>query len=226
MKYLKNLLYSLRLIVLIYIIQYLIVFLCSAIYSSLGCDNLTSFISSELSIILTIVNLITVIILIKKYHIPNNKLKLTSYYPLITLGISLSCLCNMLIFLITPSQETTIPIYISIISSGIIGPILEEILFRYILIKDLNKFNYNNISLIIATIIFAIIHITPIKILYTLILGLILNLIYQKYNNIKANILIHMSANIIAIFLYSFNIYILLLSLISLILSSTLLYKE
>ena len=41
MKYLKNLLYSLRLIVLIYIIQYLIVFLCTAIYSSLGCDNLT-----------------------------------------------------------------------------------------------------------------------------------------------------------------------------------------
>ena len=128
----------------------------------------------------------------------------------------------MLIFLIfKPSPIViTIPLYISIISTGIIGPILEEVLFRYILLNNLKKFNTSKKSIIIATLIFAIVHGSIIKIIYAFILGLILNIIYHKYNNIKANILIHISANIIAIFLSSFNIYILILSIIGLIVSS------
>lgn len=225
MKYLKNLLSSLKTILFVYFLQYLLIFLISIIYLVLGYNNLDHFISNGLSIILSIVNLILIFILIKKYHIPNKKLNKKSYYPLILLGISISCFCNMLIFLISKPQEVTIPLYISIISTGFIGPILEEILFRYLLLNNLKKFNSPKKSIIIATIIFALIHGSLIKIIYAFILGLILNYIYNKYDNIKATILIHISANIISIFLLEFNIYILILSFLGLIISQILIPK-
>ena len=168
MKYLKNLFFSLKYIVLIYIIQYIIIFISSAIYLALGHNNLSDFISNQASIILIIAYILFIIIILKKHKYQNKSLKKSFYYPLIHIGISISCLCNMLIFLIfkpTP-VEVTIPIYISIISTGIIGPILEEVLFRYILLNDLKKFNSPKKSIIIATIIFAIVHGSIIKIIY------------------------------------------------------------
>ena len=127
----------------------------------------------------------------------------------------------MIIFLIhkQPQVTTNIPLIILLISSGIIGPIYEEILFRYILLNRLKTFNSTTKSIILNSIIFALIHINPIKICYAFILGLILNLTYQKYNNIIAPILIHASANIISLFLTEFNIYILILSTMSLIIT-------
>lgn len=227
MKYLKKLLFSLKYIILIYIIQYVVVIISSAIYLALGYKNLTSFISNKASIILIITYLIFMFVILKKYKYQNKSLNKKIYFPLIYLGISIACLLNMLIYLITktPSKEITTSLYISIISTGIIGPILEEILFRYILLNDLKKFNSPKKSIIIATIIFALIHGSPIKIIYAFILGLILNFIYHKYDNIKANILVHISANIIAIFLIEFNIYILILSSIGLIISAILLKR-
>jgi len=227
MKYPKKLLSSLKYIIIIYIIQYLTIFLSSLIYTLLGYKDLTNFVSHEASIILTIVNLIIIIILIKKHNIKTPKVPKHTYFPLIYLGISIACLLNMLIFLIikpTP-QNTTIFLYLSIISSGIIGPILEEIIFRYLLLKDLNKLNQEKKSLIIATIIFALVHLNPIKIIYAFILGLILNSIYVKSNNLKTSIIIHISANIISIFLTNFNIHILILSILGLLISMKLLSK-
>jgi len=227
MNYLKNLLFTLKYIVLIYIIQYIIVIVSSVIYLALGYNDLTSFISDQVSVILIIAYLIFIFLLLKKYRYKNKTLNKKMYYPLMYLGISIACLLNMLIYIITktPSKEITVSLYISIISTGIIGPILEEVLFRYILLNDLKKFNSPKKAIIIATIIFALVHGSPIKILYAFILGLILNIIYDKYDNIKANIIVHMSANIIAIFLIEFNICILVLSLIGLIISTTLIKK-
>ena len=47
----------------------------------------------------------------------------------------------------------------------------------------------------------------------------------DKTNNLKASIIIHISANIMSIFLFKYNIYILLLSLINLIISTLILKK-
>lgn len=221
MKYLK----SLKPILIVYVLQYIILILLSSIYYLVSNKDLTSFISNELSIILTIINLLIIIYLIKKYNIKNKHINPLSCYPLILLGISLSTIFNTTLFLFSKPNEVTIPLYISIISTGFIGPILEEILFRYILFNNLNKFNSKLKSLIIATIIFAVIHLNIIKIIYAFILGIILNITYIKSNNIKVPILIHISANIMSIFLKEFNIYILLLGLISFLISITILKK-
>ena len=227
MNYIKKLIKSILPIIIVYIIEHLIIIISSSIYTLLGYKNLELFVSNTASLILTTSNIIIIYILIKKYKYYQNKLNIKLYYPLISLGISISCLLNMLIFkIIPPSNNNLIPLYISILSSGIIGPILEEILFRYILLNKLKKFNTKKTSIIIATIIFGIIHINPIKIIYAMILGLVLNIIYSKTNNIKSSIIIHISANIISIFLYEYNIYILILSLINLLISLSIISKN
>lgn len=222
MKYLKKIIFSLRYIILIYIIQYLIVIISSAIYLSLGHQNLEKFITNQCSILLLITYIFSIIILLKQQKYKNKKLSKKLYYPLIHQGISISCLYNTIIYLCTNQipLKQTIPLYISIISTGIIGPILEEILFRYILLNELKKFNSPKKSILLATIIFAIVHGSLIKIIYAFILGLILNIIYHKRNNIKAPVLVHISANIISIFLTEYNTYILILSLIGFIIST------
>lgn len=225
MSYIKNLLNSLKEIIITYILQYIIIFISCLIYKLLGHNNLTNFINSYCSIILIIFYLLTTIYLYNKNKIPSTKLSIKNYYPLILLGISISCLLNMIIFLIEkpiPTTNTINPI-ILIISSGIIGPIYEEIIFRYINLNKLKKFNTNNKSIIINTLIFATIHISPTKIFYAFILGLILNISYTKINNIKAPIIIHISANLIALLLNQYNTTILILSLIGTILSYNLL---
>ena len=74
-------------------------------------------------------------------------------------------------------------------------------------------------SIVITTIIFALIHLSPIRIIYAFILGLILNISYEQHKNILAPIIIHIAANTIVIFLDEYNTYILILSLISLTIS-------
>lgn len=221
MSYLIKLIKSLKEIIITYILQYLIIIIACIIYILLGKTDTQEFINNYCSYILIIYYILTILYLYLKNKKTEPYLPKTNYYQLISLGISLSCFLNMIIFLIhkQPQVTTNIPLIILLISSGIIGPIYEEILFRYILLNRLKTFNSTTKSIILNSIIFALIHINPIKICYTFILGLILNLTYQKYNNIIAPILIHASANIISLFLTEFNIYILILSTMSLIIT-------
>ena len=85
---------------------------------------------------------------------------------------------------------------VTLLSTGILGPIIEELIFRGIIYNEL-KSKYSNMkSILITTIFFAIIHINIIQILYALIIGFILIFVYEKYNNIKAPIILHMASNI------------------------------
>ena len=228
MEYIKKLLNSIKHIIKLFIIQFILILLVSYIYYLFnGYNNINNFIKNELSIISMILYIIYIFILQKKYKYQSNKLNKNIYYPLIVLGISISCFLNMIIFKISPPKNNIelLPIILSILGTGFIGPILEELLFRYILLNKLKEFNSDKLSILLSTLIFAIIHLNPIRIFYTLILGFILNIIYHKTNNIKSSIIIHMSANIMSIFLIEFNIYILLLSFINLIISGLLIKK-
>ena len=226
MNYLKKLIKSIWPILIVTIIQYLIIIISLGIYILIGNKNTNIFVSNYASVILCIINIFIIYILLKKYQYKGRKINKKYIFPLISLGISISCFLNMIIFkIIPPTDKDLLPIHIAILSSGIIGPILEEILFRYILLNKLKDFNSNRNALIISTIIFAIVHINIVKVIYALILGIVLNIVYHKTNNLKASIIIHISANIMSIFLFKYNIYILLLSLINLIISTLILKK-
>lgn len=216
----KYIIKSSKEIFITYILNYIIIIITGLIYKALGYNNLEFLVNNIIPYILLIFYTLTIIYLYKKNYIKEHKLNKRKSFSLILLGISIAIFLNMIIFLLLPSTiKVTIPVYLSLISSGIIGPIYEEILFRYLLYNRLKSKYSIRKSILITTIIFALIHISPIKIIYAFILGLILNITYEKYHNIKAPILIHIAANTIVIFLYEYNTYILLLSIINLIIS-------
>ena len=216
----KYILKSLKEIFITYIINFLIIIISGLIYNLLGYNNLEYFINSILPIILIIFYILTIIYLYKRNYIKEKSLSKKEYFPLSILGISIATILNMIIFrLFPPTSTTSLPIIISIISTGIIGPIYEEILFRYILYNRLKKKYSIKKSCFLTTSIFALIHLSPIKIIYAFLLGLTMNILYERHRSILAHILIHVCANTIVILLYEYNTYILLLSIICLMLS-------
>lgn len=221
MNYLKKLLSATFPILITYMIIILILILFAVIYNLLGYNDINHFLSISPYLLIPSY-IITIIILIKKYSIKINFTSLlkekTFFYT--SLGISLSIFLNMLIFkyFSIPKTKDSLKLIINIISSGLIGPIYEEILFRGIFYNKLLKFTSPKKSLIITTICFSLIHFSPIKMLYALVLGYIFTKIYQKDNNILSPIIIHVSANITSIFLFDYNTYLLLFSLINLLL--------
>ena len=220
MKHIKTILTSSKEIFITYILSYVIIIIACLIYTLLGHDNLDNFISTTCSYFLLLFYILITIYLYKKNYRQEPALSFKNYFPLIILGISLATFLNMIIFILFPPlNNTTISPLLSIISSGLIGPIYEEILFRYLLYNRLKK-NYSvKKAILITTSLFALIHLSLVKIIYAFILGLVLNIMYEKYNNILSPILIHIAANTIVIFLSEYNTYILLLSIINLILS-------
>lgn len=216
----KFILKSSKEIIITYILNYILIFILALIYTLLGYNDLPSFLNTTCIYILLIFYTITIFYLYKKNYKKELQLPIKKYFPLISLGISIAVLLNMIIFIfVSPTTSSTLSIPIAIISSGIIGPIYEEILFRYILYNRLkNKYSTKK-SILITTIIFAISHLSLIKMTYAFILGLIINIIYERDKNILSPILIHTSANVIVIFLTEYNTYILLLSILCLALS-------
>lgn len=217
----KNILKSSKEIFITYILNYLLIIILCLIYTILGYKDLDKFINTYCLYISLIFYIIIIIYLYKKNYKLESKLHKTKYIPLISLGISLAIFLNMLIFMIIPPQfpKITISPLLLLISSGIIGPIYEEILFRYLLYNRLKQKYSIKKAITITTIIFALIHLSLVKIVYAFILGLIINISYEKNQNILAPILIHISANSIVLLLNEYNTYVLLLSIISLILS-------
>ena len=106
-----------------------------------------------------------------------------------------------------------------ILSSVIVGPIVEEILFRSILVGKLEKFNNRIVTILLASFIFAIMHSGILNIVYTFMLGIILNTVFIKGKNLLYPLIIHSSANLGVLFLVGFNPYILFLSFILLVIS-------
>ena len=228
MKYLKKLLFSLKEIIITYILQYILIIISCLLIKIITKKNISYIINNYIPYIMIIFTLFLTIYLYKKNKRTEPKIITTYIIPYISIGISISCLLNMLIFkylIITPTHST-INILVLIISSGLIGPIYEEILFRYILLNKLKNFNNPKLAILINSLIFALIHFNIPKIIYAFLLGLIINITYHKRKNILYPIIIHSSANITAIFLNNYNHNILLLSLICLIINFYIIIKK
>lgn len=225
MSYLKKLIKALLPVIVATLASYGVILLSGLIYNLLGFTNLDFFISHILPYITIVTYLLLILFLVKKY--PPQITRPKAYFPYLSLGISMAIFLNMLIFKMIPPIPATLSLSLplNILNSGLIGPIYEEVLFRHILYNRLQKFNSPQKALLLTTVAFSLIHLSPIKIVYAFLLGLILNIIYQKDKNILSPILIHSSANITSIFLFEYNTYLLILSLINLILSAISLHK-
>lgn len=217
--YIKKLLKSLIPLYILILLNPILLFIIASVYATYNVDNLTNFINNYGGIILILTNIIYIIYIIKKHRIKVNKYNLIDNYPKIYLFISIPLFLNSLILLINNQKIPTINIYIALFGSVIIGPILEELVFRYLIYNNLNKFNKKNTSIILSSIIFALVHNGFINIVYAFIIGTILTIIYSKNKNIKEVIILHMVANLMSLLIKEYNPVILISSFLCLIFS-------
>ena len=173
--------------------------------------ELQNFINNNLIIITAITFIIFCFIFYKIYskykEDYSNRLNLKQIIILAVLGILLNLSYNLIIggmnyaFHFTNNYDNfNINIITYIICTGMLGPILEEFLFRGIVFNKLKKFNKQMKSILLATIIFTIFHNNIIQMLYAFCLGFILIYVYEKYNTIKAPMIVHIFSNIMNIF--------------------------
>ena len=217
--YIKKLLKSLIPLYILILLNPILLFIIASVYATYNVDNLTNFINNYGGIILILTNIIYIIYIIKKHRIKVNKYNLIDNYPKIYLFISIPLFLNSLILLINNQKIPTINIYIALFGSVIIGPILEELVFRYLIYNNLNKFNKKNTSIILSSLIFALVHNGFINIVYAFIIGTILTIIYSKNKNIKEVIILHMVANFMSLLIKEYNPIILISSFMCLIFS-------
>lgn len=197
-------------------------------------DKLNNYINSNalLITIITAIILIPIFYKIFKKYKKENSFNLKGTILPISLGITISLIYNITIFNLnnlfhfTSNYEiSSIPIIVQIICSGIIGPILEELVFRGIVYNKLKEFNKPMTSIILTSIIFGIIHSDIINAIYGFGVSFILIYLYEKYKTLKAPILMHMSLNITIILMLRliimnfipFNLYLLIISIIILL---------
>ena len=217
--YIKKLLKNLIPLYILLLLNPILLFIIASVYATYNIDNLTNFINNYGGIILILTNITYIIYIIKKHRIKVNKYNLIDNYPKIYLFISIPLFLNSLILLINNQKIPTINIYIALFGSVIIGPILEELIFRYLIYNNLNKFNNKNTSIILSSLIFALVHNGFINIVYAFIIGTILTIIYSKNKNIKEVIILHMVANLMSLLIKEYNPIILISSFLCLIFS-------
>ena len=117
------------------------------------------------------------------------------------------------------NNVTNIDIFINIIASAIIGPIFEEILFRYSLINKLEIYFSRKWSIWLSTIIFALCHTGIYTMIFAFIIGIVNGYLYSTKRDILIPIFVHISANMIATFLFGYNSVILILGFLLIIIS-------
>ena len=219
---------SLKEIVVVYILQYIVILGSSYIYLSIDPKgDVTGFLTTMGYILLILFDIIVAIYLYLRNKRKEKKVKVANYFPIVYLGIGMAVVLNMLIFLFNLNNEMAdLNIYLAILSSGIIGPILEEILFRYVFLNRLRNFFTTRNAILLSSLVFALLHGDIITMIYAFIMGFIFAYVYVKYDNIKVSIMCHISANTIVIFLTSFNIWVLLLGLFGVWISIYLILRD
>lgn len=203
-------------IIITYILNYFIIFLFAFFYTKFNFGTLDEYVVGPALYVILVFSIIISIFLYFKNKRDEQKIKVKDCICSIALGISISLIFNMFLFLFfgNSSSELLVPFSLLLISSGIVGPIYEEILFRYIFYNRLIKKRNLVKSIFINSLIFAFIHFSIIKSIYAFILGIFLCLIYHKKKNIFIPILVHISANSVVLFLNGFSYSIFLTSII------------
>ena len=92
------------------------------------------------------------------------------------------------------STVSTTPVWLIILLMVIVAPIVEELIFRKIIIDRLSVFGDRN-AIIFSSVAFGLIHVNLYQFFYATALGFILGYVYTKTRNVKYSIFMHMLIN-------------------------------
>lgn len=90
-------------------------------------------------------------------------------------------------------------IWLELLGSGLITPVLEELLHRGVVYGRLRR----NVGLwpavLVSALIFAVLHFNIVQFVYTFLLGIVLALFVEKSGRLYPAVIAHMAANILAV---------------------------
>lgn len=170
--------------------------------------SLNIFINKYKLVIVFITFITLVPFLLKKVKIKSINKKNIFFYILIGICISLSynlllCGLNKIVYFTNLYDSISKNIVVDLITTGILGPILEELIFRGIIYNKLKIIHKPLVATLLTGLIFGLMHGNLVQFIYTFFFNIILIKSYEKEDNILIPIIIHVSANsIITLLLY------------------------
>ena len=135
----------------------------------------------------------------KKYFKVNKKLNITDIVTYFALIYGINFFLNLISSAINIKGQKFIvqrPIYTDIIYAICIAPVLEEIVFRGVLMTYLKKYGIQT-AIIVSSLFFGISHYNIYMIIPAFFIGIVLAYVSYKYS-IKYSILLHILLNIVA----------------------------
>ncbi len=85
-----------------------------------------------------------------------------------------------------------------LLSIVIVGPIVEELLFRGVVFHYLEKIKGGWFPIVFSALAFGLWHREPVQIVYTAMIGLLYGMIYFKVRDLRVTILLHMFNNLLS----------------------------
>lgn len=95
---------------------------------------------------------------------------------------------------------------LQIISLAIVVPVAEELIYRGLVFIGLTKIMDAKYAIIVTSIVFACFHFNLLQGIYTFLFSLLLVCIYMRYKTLLAPIIVHGTANFIAVIFTHFGI--------------------
>ena len=90
------------------------------------------------------------------------------------------------------------PVLLLLIAYLLVGPLIEEVVFRRVLMGYFDTRMSAVVSVLLTSAIFGAVHIAPVVILYTFFLGIGLALVARFHGNITASFIVHAANNLLA----------------------------
>ena len=103
------------------------------------------------------------------------------------------------------SQITDSNPAIQVLSVAIMAPLAEEIIFRASIQGSLKEGMPRWIAIIVASLVFGVMHANPIGIIYATALGIMMGWLYSKFNSIIPSMVFHLAFNTTSLILSLLN---------------------
>ena len=93
------------------------------------------------------------------------------------------------------SDVTAASSLLKFLSVGLTGPLVEELLFRGLILGTLKENMHPWLAISLSAILFGVVHATPIGIIYATFLGLLMGWLFVRFNSVLPAIVFHMAYN-------------------------------
>lgn len=188
--------------ILLWIGQFFIVALIGTIYYLCTNDsaNFSNFINHHAYLVIILEFLLFFPILRKHNFLKEGKITYQCILKTILLGLLISIPLNIILMILKLQVYTELNVsiyFFTAINTIIVGPILEELIFRGIVFEKLKEKYSIKSSKWITTILFSVSHGNVFSIINAFINGYVLVSLYDKYKNIYIPIIYHITINFV-----------------------------